>query len=65
MRLLLALLAVFGPLLTQTAAAQTVPFPPSPKQLVAVNPVTNKVYVLTQDTTGPVGGLAKIYKILP
>ena len=23
------------------------------------------VYVLTQDTTGPVGGLAKIYKILP
>ena len=24
-----------------------------------------EVYVLTQDTTGPVGGLAKIYKILP
>ena len=24
-----------------------------------------EVYVLTQDTTGPVGGLAKIYKIVP
>jgi hypothetical protein len=24
-----------------------------------------EVYVLTQDTTGPVGGLAKIYRIKP
>ena len=24
-----------------------------------------EVYVLTQDTTGPVGGLAKIYRIAP
>jgi hypothetical protein len=27
--------------------------------------VDGEVYVLTQDTTGPVGGLAKIYKIVP
>ena len=46
MRSILALLAALvAPFCT---LAQTVPFPPSPKVLIAVNPVTNKVYVANE-----------------
>ena len=47
MRFLVALFALLASVLTPTWA-ENAPFPPSPKQLVAVNPVTNKVYVANE-----------------
>ncbi len=47
MRFLVSLFALLFSVLTPSWG-QTVPFPPSPKQLVAVNPVTNKVYVANE-----------------
>jgi YVTN family beta-propeller protein len=47
MRFLVSLFALLFPFLN-LAWAQNAPFPPSPRQLVAVNPVTNKVYVANE-----------------
>ena len=48
MRVCLSFFAALLVSVLTPAAAQTSPFPPSPKQLVAVNPVTNKVYVANE-----------------
>jgi DNA-binding beta-propeller fold protein YncE len=47
MRFLARLFTLLASVLTP-AWAQNAPFPPSPKQLVAVNRVTNKVYVANE-----------------
>jgi YVTN family beta-propeller protein len=47
MRFLVALFVLLSSFLT-TAWAQNAPFPPSPRQLVAVNPITNKVYIANE-----------------